>query len=118
MKKTARILGLIIISVIAVGLIFILVGSIFDGEPLPVDFESLGMAILGLITIISVVLTWLKTRIGVWLVLIAGILFTIFALVTAGSNHLLAVMTVGGPLIIGGLLILWGRSQNKAAINQ
>lgn len=111
MKKTARIIGLIIISVIAGGLLFITVGGIFEGAPISTDFESLGMVLLSLLTVISVVLAWVKVRIGVWFVLVTGVLFTIFALVTAGSNRLLPVMTIGGPLIIGGLLILWGRRQ-------
>jgi len=111
MKKTARIIGLIMISVIAGGLLFITVGGIFEGAPISTDAETLGMAILSLLTIISVITAWVKVRIGVWFVLGAGILFVIFALVTAGSNRLLPVMTVGGPLIIGGLLILWGRRQ-------
>ena len=113
MKKAARIIGLIIISVIAGGLLFIMVGSIFEGEPISTDAESLGMAVLSLLTITSVITAWVKVRIGVWLVLGAGGLFTIFALITAGSNHLLAVMSVGGPLIIGGLLIFWGIHQKK-----
>lgn len=108
MRKVARIIGLFIISIIAGGLLFITVGGIFEGALISTDAETLGMAILSLLTIISVITAWVKVRIGVWLVLGAGILFTIFALVTAGSNHLLAVMTVGGPLIIGGLLIMWG----------
>ena len=113
MRRVARILGLIIVSIIAGGLLFILVGGIFEGEPLTLELESLGMLFLGLLTGISAVLAWVKQEIGVWFVLVAGILFTIFALATAGSNHLLAVMTIGGPLIIGGLLILWGRGQKK-----
>lgn len=111
MKKTARIIGLIMVSVIAGGLLFITVGGIFEGAPISTDFESLGMVLLSLLTVISVVLAWVKVRIGVWFVLVTGVLFTIFALVTAGSNRLLPVMTIGGPLIIGGLLILWGRRQ-------
>jgi len=113
MRRAARIIGLIIISIIAGGLLFITVGGIFEGAPISTDAEALGMAVLSVITIISVITAWVKVRIGVWLVLGAGVLFTIFALVTAGSNHLLAVMSVGGPLIIGGLLILWGIYQHK-----
>ena len=111
MKKAARITGLIIISIIAAGLLFIMVGGFFEEEPISFDFESLGILSLSLLTVVSVVLVWIKSPIGMWLVLGTGILFTIFALITAGSNRLLPVMTVGGPLIIGGLLILWGRRQ-------
>jgi hypothetical protein len=47
-------------------------------------------------------------RFGVWFVLTTGILFTIFALITAGQNHLMAVMAAGGPLLISGLLMILG----------
>lgn len=113
MRNVARIIGLIIISIIAAGLLFILLGSVFEGERLSFDFESLGMVFLGLLTVISVALAWVRQNIGVWFVLVTGLLFTIFALITAGSHHLLAVMTAGGPLIIGGLLILWGSGQKN-----
>jgi hypothetical protein len=109
MKKALRIIGLIIISIVAGGILFITVGSIFEGEPISTDFESVGMLVLGLLTLISVVLAWVKTRIGVWFVLVTGVLASIFALVTAGSNPLLAVLPFGGSLIIGGMLILLGR---------
>jgi hypothetical protein len=108
MKKAARIIGLIIVSLVAALYLFIIVGSLFEGEPLSTDFESLGMAILSILTIVSAVLAWVKIRLGVWFVLTAGILFTIFALLTAGQNHLLAVMAAGGPLLISALLILLG----------
>ena len=111
MKRAARIIGLIIITIIAAGLLFITAGGIFEGAPISTDAETLGMAILSVLTIISVITAWVKVRIGVWFVLGAGVLFSIFALITAGSNHLLAVMSVGGPLIIGGLLIFWGGYQ-------
>lgn len=108
MKKAARIIGLITVTLVALLYLFIIVGSLFEGEPLSPDFESQGMAILSILTIISAVISWIRIRLGVWLVLTAGILFTIFALLTAGQNHLMAVMAAGGPLLIGGLLILWG----------
>jgi hypothetical protein len=108
MKKAALIIGLIIVSAVAALYLFIMVGSLFEGEPFSFDIESLGMAILSILTIVSVVLTWVKMRLGVWFVLTSGVLFTIFALLTAGQNHLMAVMAAGGPLLIGGFLIHWG----------
>jgi len=108
MKRTARIIGLIIVSLVAAMYLFIIVGSLLEGEPLSFNFESLSMAILSSLTVLSVILTWIKARIGVWFILTVGVLFTIFGLITAGSNRLMAVMAAGGPLLIGGLLILWG----------
>lgn len=113
MKKAARIIGLVIVSIIAALYLFIIVGSIFDRESFSTDFESLGMAALSIFTIFSVLLAWIKIRLGVWFILGAGVLFTIFALVTAGSHYLMAVMAAGGPLILGGILILVGIQEKK-----
>ena len=108
MKKILRIVGSIIVTMIAAFYLFIIVASLFEGEPISFEFESLGMAFLSIFTIISAVLVWVKVELGVWMVLAAGVLFSIFALVTAGRNHWLAVMSSGGPLIIGGALVLLG----------
>jgi hypothetical protein len=114
MKKAARIIGLIIVSIVAALYLFIIVGSLLEGEPLSLDFESLGMAILSSLTVISAIVSWVKVRIGVWMVLGVGVLFTIFALVTAGSNYFMAVIFAGGPQIIGGLLMLIGMKDQKS----
>jgi len=106
MKRVARILGLIIINAIAAVYLMISIGSLFEGETMPFDFESIGMAVLAGLTFITVILTWFKRRLGAWLVLVVGILFAIFALVTAQRMQIIAVMAAGGPLIIGSLLIL------------
>ncbi len=108
MKKILRIVGSIIVTMIAALYLFIIVASLFEGEPISFDFEPLGMAFLSILTIISAVMVWVKVDIGVWMVLTAGVLLTIFALITAGRNHWMAVMSSGGPLIIGGVLILLG----------
>jgi len=114
MKKVARILGLIIINAIAAVYLMIIIGSLFEGETMTSDIESIGMAVLVGLTFITVVLTWFKRRLGAWLVLVVGILFTIFALVTAQRMQIIAVMAAGGPLIIGSVLILLGLESKKA----
>jgi len=88
MKKILRIVGSIIITMIAAIYLFIIVASLFEGEPISFDPESLGIVFLSILT--------------------AGVLFSIFALITAGRNHWMAVMAAGGPLIIGGALVLLG----------
>jgi hypothetical protein len=114
MKKVAQILGLVIINLVAAIYLLIILGGIFDGEPIQSDFESIGMAVLVGLTFITVVLTWFKRQLGAWSVLIIGILFTIFALITADRMQIIAVMAAGGPLIIGSLLILLGLESRKA----
>lgn len=108
MKKVLRIIGSCIVSIIAAFYLFIIVGSLFESQTISFDFESFGVVSLSILTIISAVVVWIKPNVGVWMVLAAGVLFTVFALVTAGRNYFMAVMGAGGPLIIGGLLILLG----------
>ena len=114
MKKVLRILGLIIISVVAAFYVLITVGGIFEGETISADFESLGMTVLIVLTVIGVIITWIRTRIGAWVVLGIGILFSVFGIVTAGGNRILAVIGAGGPLVIGSLLIILGLERSKS----
>mgnify|MGYP006987963417 CR=1 FL=1 len=107
MKKAARIIGQLLVSLVAAIYGVIAIGGIFEAGGLPPDIESLGIFILSLLTLVSAVLAWIKPRIGVWFVFSTGILFTIFALITAGSNQWMAVIFSGAPLIIGGFLILF-----------
>ena len=115
MKKVLRILGLIIVSVVALIYLAIVVGGFFEGETISTDFESVGMAVLVVLTIISVIIAWIRTRIGGWIVLGVGIVFSIFGVLTAGGNRILAVVGAGGPIVLGGILILLGLEPNKSA---
>jgi hypothetical protein len=64
--------------------------------------------VLTLLTTAGVIVAWFRPQLGVWLILGVGVVFTIFGLVTAGQNKWMAVVAAGGPLILGGLLLLWG----------
>lgn len=108
MKKALKWIGLIIVSIVAAFYLFIIVGGLFDAQAISFDFESLGMVILSVFSVISVIFVWIDARRYVWIVLAAGVLFSIFGVITAGSHHLLAVMFAGGPLIVGGVLIYLG----------
>ena len=113
MRKVPRILGFIIATFIAAVFLFIFFGSLFDNEPMDLSYESLGIIALTVLTTVSVIVTWFKIEVGVWMVLVSGILFAIFGLVTAGSNRLMAVMAAGGPLLLSSLLMLWGLQLEK-----
>ena len=115
MRKVPRILGFIIATFIAAVFLFIFFGSLFDNEPMDLSIESLGIIALTVLTTVSVIVTWFKIKVGVWMVLVSGVLFTIFGLVTAGSNRLIAVMAAGGPLLLSSLLMLWGLQLEKKA---
>jgi len=112
MKKVARILGLVIINLNAAVYLLDIGRSIFDGYTLPCCLETIGMAVLYGLTIISVIISWFRRQLGVWIVLVVGILFAIFALITGARG--VYVMADGGPLIIGSLLILLGLESKKA----
>jgi hypothetical protein len=114
MKKVLFIIGMVIVSLVAAFYLFILFGSFFDPEPIDFSYESIGMAILISLTAISVIVTWFKRRIGVWMVLGAGISFSIFGMVTAGQRKWMAVLAAGGPLIVGAVLMILGERENKS----
>ena len=108
MRKIARISGLVIVTIVAAFYLFIISVSIIDGEPMETDWESLGMTMLSFLTVVSAVLSWVKTPIGAWTTLGVGVLFSIFAMVTAGHNHLFAVLVSGAPLILAAILMKVG----------
>jgi hypothetical protein len=115
MRKVLRIIGLIIASIVAGFYLAFLIGSFFDSEPMNFTFASIGMAVLSIISAASVIVAWFNRRIGVWLVLGAGVLFSIFGMITAGQRKWMAIIAAGGPLIVGGLLMLFGREQQETA---
>lgn len=108
MRKLPRVLGLVIASLIAAVYFLIVIGGLFDPEATPPGVEGVGMTVLTLLTAASVIVAWFRLQLGVWLVLGSGAAFTIFGLVTAGRDRWMAVVAAGGPLILGGLLMLWG----------
>ena len=113
MRKVPRILGLIIAAFIAGMFLFIFFGSLFDDEPVTYNIESVGIVGLTILSTISVIVAWFKMKVGAWMVLVSGMLFAIFGLITAGQNRLMAVMAAGGPLLISSLLMLWGMQLEK-----
>lgn len=108
MRKIPRMLGLVIASFVAAVYLFIMIAGLFDPEPLSLTNEGIGIIVLTLLTAASVIVAWFRPKLGVWLILGVGVVFTIFGLVTAGQNKWMAVVAAGGPLILGGLLLLWG----------
>jgi hypothetical protein len=115
MKKVLRYAGLALVTAVAAIFGFILIGSVIDGSSEPVNWESLGMSVLSSLAILSAVVSWLQLRIGAWMTLAAGVLFTVFALITAGQRRLLAVLSSGFPLLLaGGLMLLSLRLPKKS----
>ena len=106
MKKVLRYAGLAMVTVVAAIYGSILIGGIFEGSPGPMNWESIGMAVLSGLAILSAAISWFRLGTGAWMTLGVGVLFTIFALVTAGQMHLIAVMSSGFPLLLGGGMML------------
>ena len=113
MKKALRIIGSVLISLVAAIYLFIMVGGAFEGEELSLTYESIGIIILSILTVISAVWVWVKTRTGAWVALVVGILFSIFGFVTAGQNWWMALIAAGGPIVIGSILVLIGTQPQK-----
>ncbi len=114
-KKILRYAGLALVTVVAALYGFILIGSLFEGSTAPMNWETLGMAVLSGLAVLAAVLSWLWLGVGAWMTLAVGVLFTIFALVTAGRMHLIAVMASGFPLLLGGGLMLLSLRIHKKA---
>ena len=108
MKKVPRIVGLVTASFVAAVYLFVIIAGLFDPEPLALSPEGFGIVVLTLLTTASVIVAWIRPRLGVWLVLGVGVIFAIFGVVTAGQNKWMAVVAAGGPLILSGLLMFWG----------
>ena len=89
--------------------------AIVEGEPLTTE----GLILLGLIvvSVVGMALAWWHEGIGGAVVTAGGLGHSIFAIVAAGHNTLLAVMVAGAPLTVTGVLFLliWWR-MNKEEI--
>ncbi|MBG0788552.1 MAG: hypothetical protein H0S79_25980 [Anaerolineaceae bacterium] len=107
MKKVPRILGLIIASVVAGIFLAFSIGGIFENNETPLTFEDIGITALAILTTISAIFAWFKVKVGAWMMLVSGLLFAIFALLTAGGNRIIAMVPAGGALL-SSLLLLWG----------
>ena len=68
--------------------------------------ESIGVGVLASANIVGVVVAFRHPRIGGRLLLVSGVLFSLFALVTAGRNEAFAAAVSGGPFIVSGVLFI------------
>ena len=66
--------------------------------------ESIGIGLLAGANIAGVVVAFRRPRIGGRLLLVSGVLFSLFALVAAGRNEAFAAAVSGGPFIVSGVL--------------
>jgi hypothetical protein len=68
--------------------------------------ESIGIGVLAGANIVGVVIAFRRPRIGGWLLLVSGVLFSLLALIVAGRNEVFAAAVSGGPFIVSGVLFV------------
>jgi len=71
--------------------------------------ESIGIALFGVANITGVSVIFIRERLAAPWLLITGVAFCIFAIITAGRNQLLAAAVSGGPFIASALLLYLSR---------
>ena len=92
-------------------LLFMVMMAFFESDPL--TGESIILLLLVIFSAISVGIAWRRERLGGILVLACGIGHSLFALLTAGRNQLMAMSVAGIPLVFSGLLFLLARWQEE-----
>jgi len=98
---TARIIGTIIVAY------WLLMGIGYGlSESEPFTWESAVITILIIASTMSMVAAWRREKLGGIMLVIVGVAFCIFAVISAGHNHLFAVLISGVPFIIIGSLFL------------
>lgn len=108
MRKAGFIIGFIVASLW--GAIFI-GGAFSDQEPF--TLESLILLMLVILNIASLVYALKSLRRGAYLLLASAVLFSIFALVTAGRSQLLALSVSGGPFLAAAILLILSSRKTK-----
>jgi hypothetical protein len=109
--RIGRVLGTVLSAI----WLFILLAGLFAGDDeLAVETEEATiqgavLTALGIMAITGFVLSLRWTRPGGLLTLVAGCLLCVFASVTAGRNHWLAVLVAGVPwVVVSGLMLVGG----------
>lgn len=76
--------------------------------------EGLILGILVFISSVGVAIAWWREGIGGLIVVIGGIVLSIFAYITAGHNKIFAMLISGIPFLIAGIisLISWCRTKS------
>ena len=107
LRGFARVIGSVVVA------FFLLtgIGSAF-GDSDPWTAESTVIAVLFTTLTVGVVVAWWREGIGGAIVTIGAITLGIFAYFSAGHNKIYAMLMMGVPLMVSGILFLicWRRS--------
>lgn len=105
MQKGILWLGLIGASIAALFWLFILFAGFIFERP-TYEGETLGILLISSACILSTLVAWFRRKIGGWLLLISGLAFVAFSLVSAGTRQWFAALVSGFPFALAGTLIL------------
>lgn len=99
---TARVIGL----TASLMWVTMLGAHLFEEGFQPLEAEGIILGAFIVIAVIGVATAFFNEDTGGSITLVAGVALTIFAVVTAGRNHWLAVMVSGAPFMAAGILFL------------
>ena len=78
------------------------------------QIEGILLAILIVCAVVSTIYAWRNEHQGGLALLVVGFMLSVFALITAGRNHLFAMMVSGVPFMVSGaLFLLADRAEEK-----
>jgi hypothetical protein len=120
LEKTDRTTGLLCWTARTIGVIvalfwIIMIIAAAIAESSSLTFEGFFIAVMVIGNSAGVILSWTNERKGGLITLLFGISFCIFALISAGRNHLLAMLVSGGPFVLVGVLFLIVSRRTQAA---
>lgn len=99
---TARVIGL------AASLlwVFTMIGHLVEEGFAPLEAEGLMLGSFILIAMTGVFTAFFNEDTGGSIALVAGIALSVFAALSAGRNHWLAILVTGAPFVVSGALFL------------
>jgi len=107
MRRLARGMG----TIVAAFFLLIGIGSAF-GDSIPWSMESTVITVLFTTLVVGVIIAWWREGIGGLIVTLGAITLGAFAYCTADHNKVYAMVVMGGPLLVSGILFLicWRRT--------
>lgn len=86
--------------------VFTMIGHLLEEGFTPLDAEGTILGAFILIAVIGVAVGFFNEDTGGSIALVAGLALSVFAVMTAGRNHWLAVLVTGAPFAVAGILFL------------
>lgn len=110
LRGTGRVLGA---AAAAMWLLVFVLGAL-DPNAGAFTLETALLVVFGVSAAIGVAIAFRSEAIGGAITLVVGIALTVFALITAGRNQIVAATFTGGPFIVAGALFLtsWRRRRS------